>query len=577
MLRNSTQCVSACPIGTVSVLRTCVPGCQALREGDYVWPTTLAGLSSTQLCPPRYVNQVVRTCVFGSPSFWSPVDYSACRLLSEALGAISVNLTTVAISSSTLRAILDVPRNHVNISVGDLHATSAIFSNITKIVLDNRNNSRGNNGSGFIPLTNSAISNITLDLLISVSSVMSLSSTNGTSSFISIQQFQTETGRFPSPISPPPLFFSQPASPDNMISRIEGIGSLLIAGNSSVSLGNASLSVSVGGGIEIFGDGSFSSPDLQLFSVNVSAPTSGSPAEFLTVTSFGTGRDMSSGDTLTPPQFLSVDIPSSVFVQVQNQTNQPSTLFTFMTTPHTPLFTDTSLNPVTQFIGTPVVTLNFVVPQQNNSSSFVTASVTNLTTPIALSFTHGPIVNGSNNTRFIRSCVWYDYNSTDWRSEGCSVSFASVDSTGCECNHATSFAVLFSLDDSVSDSATLEIFTIIGCALSMAGTLFTFLTFTLIPSLRKPTLRPILCLCVSLFAVNLIFIVGVIPSNSTSVEGCRAAGALIHYFLLVTFALMFVIVIQLLRAIVFLVTDTERNFWTLFALCFCKKKTFFFF
>jgi hypothetical protein len=82
------------------------------------------------------------------------------------------------------------------------------------------------------------------------------------------------------------------------------------------------------------------------------------------------------------------------------------------------------------------------------------------------------------------TCVYWNFTSSAWLSDGCHVesTLSTNTSVVCKCQHLTNFAVLADVHESTSDLSeanryALELITYIGCGLSIAGLAFTLFTY----------------------------------------------------------------------------------------------------
>ncbi len=81
------------------------------------------------------------------------------------------------------------------------------------------------------------------------------------------------------------------------------------------------------------------------------------------------------------------------------------------------------------------------------------------------------------------ACVYWNFTSSSWLSDGCHVdqALSTNASIVCKCQHLTNFAVLADVHESTSalseaNRYALELITYIGCGLSIAGLAFTLFT-----------------------------------------------------------------------------------------------------
>uniref|UniRef100_H2YNE1 G-protein coupled receptors family 2 profile 2 domain-containing protein n=1 Tax=Ciona savignyi TaxID=51511 RepID=H2YNE1_CIOSA len=122
-----------------------------------------------------------------------------------------------------------------------------------------------------------------------------------------------------------------------------------------------------------------------------------------------------------------------------------------------------------------------------------------------------------------------------WSSDGCNVTWISSNQTICNCSHLTNFAVLLDVYGgnrviSPLHEFILRVLTYVGCGLSIAGLFITLLSYVIFGKIRRDAPAKILiCLCISLIAVNLFYL-GLSPAYFYS--SCVVVSVLLHYFLL---------------------------------------------
>ncbi|XP_064130051.1 adhesion G protein-coupled receptor G3 isoform X3 [Loxodonta africana] len=143
------------------------------------------------------------------------------------------------------------------------------------------------------------------------------------------------------------------------------------------------------------------------------------------------------------------------------------------------------------------------------------------------------------------SCVFWDATkgpTGDWAFKGCSTEHRDR-STVCRCDHLTFFALLLR---PILDEATVQVLTRIsqaGCGASMLFLAFTIALYTVLRFFRQrfkseDTPKIHVALSVSLFLLNLSFLITVVNGSQGSNAACWARGAVFHYFLLCTFTWM---------------------------------------
>lgn len=142
-----------------------------------------------------------------------------------------------------------------------------------------------------------------------------------------------------------------------------------------------------------------------------------------------------------------------------------------------------------------------------------------------------------------RTCVFWEVDEDErdtgtWSKEGCVMMSNESDHNQivCKCTHLTSFAVLFRVGKTTYKAVrSLELITIIGTSLSVAGLTACVITMTLIKRLRvkQPTKIHInLCLCLIAFYVT--FLAGDLTIGKET--QCRIMATVTHFFCLATLA-----------------------------------------
>ncbi|KAJ8022428.1 Adhesion G-protein coupled receptor G4 [Holothuria leucospilota] len=142
-----------------------------------------------------------------------------------------------------------------------------------------------------------------------------------------------------------------------------------------------------------------------------------------------------------------------------------------------------------------------------------------------------------------RTCVFWvvgeDFGTGKWSDDGCYTNTTASDNgteTVCHCTHLTSFAVLFRVSHTEYEPIkSLDIITIVGTSLSVAGLTACIFTFVLVKKLRvkQPTKIHInLCLCLIGFYVSFLF--GDLAIDKE--PHCRNMATASHYFCLATIA-----------------------------------------
>ncbi|XP_025098275.1 adhesion G-protein coupled receptor G6-like isoform X3 [Pomacea canaliculata] len=189
------------------------------------------------------------------------------------------------------------------------------------------------------------------------------------------------------------------------------------------------------------------------------------------------------------------------------------------------------------------------------AASVVNTSITDLTEPLHLTFTH--INNWSGN----RNCVFWqaDDKSGEWSSRGCKVltDLSSDNYTTCACDHMTNFALLMDVYStgshlSAADKKALSVISYAGCGISLLALTLTLLTYLLFRPLasrggssesgsegdysgklrRDNPSRILINLCAALLLSNLVFVAGMQDYTYSNEVACKAVAAILHFALL---------------------------------------------
>ncbi|XP_051782863.1 adhesion G-protein coupled receptor G2 [Erpetoichthys calabaricus] len=167
-------------------------------------------------------------------------------------------------------------------------------------------------------------------------------------------------------------------------------------------------------------------------------------------------------------------------------------------------------------------------------------SLTNLKDNVTVLFKN--INTAKNNDTVL--CVFWNYSKFltkgGWDETGCSVKTKTANSTTCQCNHLTSFAVLLGSSLNYQPNIVLTYITFIGCGISCIFLAVTILTYLLFEKIRKDYPAKILIqLCLALLGLNLVFLIDSWIAIYKDVPGlCFAVAVFLHYFLLASFTWM---------------------------------------
>lgn len=156
-------------------------------------------------------------------------------------------------------------------------------------------------------------------------------------------------------------------------------------------------------------------------------------------------------------------------------------------------------------------------------------------------------------------CGYWNYVD-GWAINGCTLGTITSSTVLCECTHLTHFAYLFHGHNSIPPEhiKKLNLITLIGCSLSLAGVFGIYLSAILFRQWRKLCSTKFLLQFSTAIAFEMIMLAFVnTEANSLlllqadQIIGCIALGALLHYSVLVTFFWMFIIAyMQYMRYVV---------------------------
>ncbi|XP_030850244.1 uncharacterized protein LOC100889793 [Strongylocentrotus purpuratus] len=132
-------------------------------------------------------------------------------------------------------------------------------------------------------------------------------------------------------------------------------------------------------------------------------------------------------------------------------------------------------------------------------------------------------------------CVYWEYSTNAWESDGCDMTNTSETHTECQCNHLTNFAVLMDVSGSPRRSERVEqvfrILSYIGCSFSIVGLLVTLAVYITDRKLRHlQHIRILMCLCITLLFLYVFFIIMTAldryPENLRSIQVCVGSSPL---------------------------------------------------
>ncbi|CAM1327799.1 Uncharacterised protein g9589 [Pycnogonum litorale] len=168
----------------------------------------------------------------------------------------------------------------------------------------------------------------------------------------------------------------------------------------------------------------------------------------------------------------------------------------------------------------------------------------------------------------VAKCVYWIPKERRWSQEGI-VTIQSHNRTTCYSTHLTAFSVLLDPVPSeaipYSHQRILSYISYIGCLISVVGLLLTIITYSLFRCLNKDRQgRILLNLCVSMFFMNVSFLVGALREERLAIfsdfDVCLAVAVLLHYFLLTSLCWMCVEAINMYKLLVRVFTFSEPHF-----------------
>ncbi|XP_078495397.1 adhesion G-protein coupled receptor G4-like [Ciona intestinalis] len=250
---------------------------------------------------------------------------------------------------------------------------------------------------------------------------------------------------------------------------------------------------------------------------------------------------LTSSVQLNNQQIYSIHTPTMI-VQIQD-THAGHLIFSPTPTTNT---SDANISPITVNLPTPANgrasfifhTTSQLFPSKDKPNHVISVSlglgrVPNLTPPLVYSLNNERTQYGRTNipgtleaNYYRQRCVFWDFATSDWSSEGCGLDVTKHPPT-CECSHLTNFALLVSVEKVPADFA-LEIAGKVGCSVCIAAYVAIIIILLLNKKIRNKTSTKIqLHVCFNLMVAYLLFMIGV-PSvgNKTT---CTTVAVLLHY------------------------------------------------
>ncbi|XP_077893501.1 adhesion G protein-coupled receptor E5 isoform X3 [Ictidomys tridecemlineatus] len=173
------------------------------------------------------------------------------------------------------------------------------------------------------------------------------------------------------------------------------------------------------------------------------------------------------------------------------------------------------------------------------NSVFLTNNDTEkLASPVTFAFSHEGEIPGKRKEVICAFWKMDSNKSGHWDTTGCWKLGSRDNSTTCQCNHLSSFAILMAHYD-IQDWK-LELITKVGLSLSLVCLLLCILTFLLVRPIQSSRTTVHLHLCVCLFLGSAVFLAGIEKETPDGEAGprCRLVAGLLHYCFLAAFCWM---------------------------------------
>lgn len=150
-------------------------------------------------------------------------------------------------------------------------------------------------------------------------------------------------------------------------------------------------------------------------------------------------------------------------------------------------------------------------------------------------------------------CVYWDFAARNgrgaWKTDGCTRVSSSTNEIVCQCNHLTNFAVLMSLDSTITNTYVFSTISTIGSVISIFFAILTIVMHIMLWSFVKSDFTVLLMhFCAALAISYTVFVTGTDSYENEIL--CAAVTFLLHFMLLVMFFMMQCIGIHYLRNIV---------------------------
>uniref|UniRef100_A0A8D1A9B5 Adhesion G protein-coupled receptor E5 n=1 Tax=Sus scrofa TaxID=9823 RepID=A0A8D1A9B5_PIG len=176
-----------------------------------------------------------------------------------------------------------------------------------------------------------------------------------------------------------------------------------------------------------------------------------------------------------------------------------------------------------------------------NSVFLSNTNTDKLDSPVTFAFSHlpGTQEQKEHGPREERICAFWKHDGSNgghWATSGCRILGNGNDSTTCQCNHLSSFAILvahYNVED-----PKLALITKVGLSLSLVCLLLCILTFLLVRPIQGSRTTVHLHLCICLFVGSAIFLAGIENEGGQVGLRCSLVAGLLHYWFLAAFCWM---------------------------------------
>ncbi|XP_010596924.1 adhesion G-protein coupled receptor G7 [Loxodonta africana] len=314
-------------------------------------------------------------------------------------------------------------------------------------------------------------------------------------------------------------------------------------------------------------------PNIAIQSVNLSLEDTEGPASVRFSVLKGSSDSLSYGSTRVDMQVSELQPDAETELQILLKTSQKNTgACGFVVYQNSKLFQSKTFT------------------TKSNFSQKVISSKTNGTEKdqsVSIEMVFNPKFNEKEFQLHSHACVFWNLSRNDWDTRGCRTDQSSDGFLYCSCNHTTSFAVLMSFRKNYNYPKSLDIFSKIGCALSVTGLILTIIFQVATRKVRKTSVTWVLVsLCMSMLIFNFLFLFGIENSNKNLMTNdedkenndygnnevpttdtihipnptCTAIAALLHYFLLATFTWTVLISAQLCFLLIWTMKPLPRHF-----------------